>query len=221
MGKIILLITLFFNIAFATNIFKISEYKLLPDTIDLLKIGVDLHNVCKNNLPTLQSCENSGWEKLRSPLSNDIEIDNVKTDTIDGFIQTKYFEITQNGKKLIDFSTKFVPTEEEIINQFSWGNNWVVEYADHIIVNGIDLNHKFGYSKSYGFSFYKGKPIYFYEKNGFLGINLDSIAILTNYKEALHYLCCEPSVFNPKINDCQICIYTKKDHFWYLIVFQK
>ena len=59
------------------------------------------------------------------------------------------------------------------------------------------MNALYGCSKSYEFHLLEGKPLFFYERAGQLGLNLDGIETAFPYQNISHYGCCSAGAYNP------------------------
>lgn len=214
----IFLVFSLFSAAYGINNYTIQEFKLTPDSIQLDKIGIDLLSKLSTELPKSEPCPNEGWRSLRQPLSSQIKITKTKTNTIDFKTIEDFYNISESGKHLLSFKTRYEPTGSAILSQFSWSNNWVIEYRDHVILNGVDLNGQYNYSTSFCFNFFKNKPAYFFEKSGKSYLLIDSTIIPLKFKNIIHYYCCEPAIFNPKFDDCRITFYARKNGYWYCVL---
>lgn len=80
----------------------------------------------------------------------------------------------------------------------TYGVHWAVEVLDSISIDGQAVNQLYHYQKSYEFSLLTGIPIYFFEKNGKLGLNFNGQEVLLDGQSTPHYNCCSGSVLNPR-----------------------
>jgi hypothetical protein len=219
--KQILGILIAFVVAHAGNI-KISEFKLISDSIDLPKVGINLNRNYHIEIPK-NPCSR---QTLRvtpglSALDTNLKVLDIKTERLGTTNGIAYYEVYIKSVKIFEFKTEFIWGSDIIHSKYLWGNNWEIEYDDHIVVNAEELNKLYNYQKSYCFRIYNNKPIYLFEKSNRLGIKLGDNEYITKYNTALHYLCCEPAMFNPIFDGCHINIYAKRDGFWYYVTIEE
>lgn len=106
------------------------------------------------------------------------------------------------------------------------GNHWFLEIASNsgyncgkgdIFKDGqslVDLN---GYFQAFGFQFMHGKPFYFYEKNGKVGVNYNGHEIPLGYDSVPHYNCCSGSAFNPQVYENMVVFFPLRDETQYYV----
>ncbi len=96
--------------------------------------------------------------------------------------------------------------------------NWVLEYDENVIVNGINIGKEKGYSKVFNYSYINGKPFYFYEKDSVVYCSYNDKTLPFCYKNVLHYWCCEPFRLNPTSYKNMLWFYAQKeDDNWYFV----
>ena len=99
---------------------------------------------------------------------------------------------------------------------WSIGNHWFLEIAStsgyncgkgDIFKDGQSLAELNGYFQAFGFQFMHGKPFYFYEKNGEIGVNYNGYEIPLGYDSVPHYNCCSGSAYNPQVYENMVAFF--------------
>jgi hypothetical protein len=97
------------------------------------------------------------------------------------------------------------------------GTNWVLEYADTSVVNGVNQNLKLGCDAVFHYRFIHGLPFYFFAKSGKVGMSFAGTVLSQKYDEVVHGKCCEPAAFNPFANDDMMSFYARRNGWWYYV----
>lgn len=124
-------------------------------------------------------------------------------DDFHGFL----ISIQQDGEEI--FATKTpVLANNSFVGLWAYENHWFIEVirlADsfrsltrgEIYEDGQSLNDLYGYTESFGFQLMRGKPFYFFERDGQIGIVYDGQEFPLGYYRVLHNGCCSSGVLNP------------------------
>ena len=86
-----------------------------------------------------------------------------------------------------------------------------------IFQDGQSLNEQYGYTESYSFQLMHGKPFYFFERDGRVGIVYDGQEILLGYDRVLHYGCCSAGVLNPLKYENMVGFFAVRGDKWYYV----
>jgi hypothetical protein len=92
-----------------------------------------------------------------------------------------------------------------------------VEILGHLVKNGVLLNEQYSYDEIFSFQFLKGKPFYFFEKGGQIGISYDEQVTMLGFEEILHYGCCSAGLLNPRRAQSMVSFFAQKDNIWYYV----
>lgn len=94
-----------------------------------------------------------------------------------------------------------------------------VECQPHglIIQNGEILNERFGYEEAFDFQWLNGKPFYFFQKAGQIGIRYHDQEIWLEYDEIPHYKCCSAGELNPLHATAMIAFFARRGEQWYYV----
>lgn len=107
--------------------------------------------------------------------------------------------------------------QKPLVGLWTYDNHWALEITDHIIIDGQSINDSYGYKSSFDFHVLGSKPLYFYEKEGKIGLNFDGQEINMNGYIVPHGNCCSESLLNPRQNGNVLIFFMNKDSQWYYI----
>ncbi len=88
---------------------------------------------------------------------------------------------------------------------------------DRLIVDGQDINSAKGYEQSFQFALLDGRPFYFYQKGGKIGVSFDGQEMAQNYDEIPHYQCCTPALLNPGKSMNMVWFFARRGNNWYYV----
>jgi hypothetical protein len=123
-----------------------------------------------------------------------------------------------------------VSTYEFFDGPWTYGNHWALvlldakpgtahgpaEY-DRLILDGQDINSAKGYEQSFQFALLDGRPFYFYQKSGKIGISFDGQEFAKDYDEIPHYQCCIPALLNPGKSLNMVWFFARRGNDWYYV----
>jgi hypothetical protein len=137
--------------------------------------------------------------------------------------------VSRNGKVIytIRLETSAADATPNLWGLWAYDNHWVLEVAHvtekevfsnimyhdvfgEIIQDGISLNKLHGYQETLGFQLMKGKPFYFFKKQGWFGASYDNREIPLGYAQILHYGCCSASALNPKSAENMVAFFARR-----------
>jgi hypothetical protein len=118
-----------------------------------------------------------------------------------------------------------------------WSSNqdWILEYAyisqifnevensasfdfiGHLVKNGVSLNEQYSYEEAFGFQWMQGKPFYFFEKNGQIGVSFDENETMLGFEKVEHYGCCSAGFLNPTPSQNMLSFFAQKDNTWFYV----
>ncbi len=105
--------------------------------------------------------------------------------------------VFRGGQAIYKTSTPVPAAVSGYIGFWTYGSHWALEVIDQITIDGQPVNHQFGYDKSFEFHLLNQKPLFFFEKGGKLGLNMDGKEIPLPWPSIPHYGCCSASALNP------------------------
>ncbi|MCX8024988.1 MAG: hypothetical protein N3A60_07275, partial [Thermanaerothrix sp.] len=86
-----------------------------------------------------------------------------------------------------------------------------------IIQNSEVLNERYGYEEAFGFQWLNGKPFYFFQKAGKIGIHYHDQEIPLGYDEIPHYGCCSAAELNPLHANRMVAFFARRSGQWYYV----
>ena len=96
-------------------------------------------------------------------------------------------------------------------------NETPLEPSGEIFLDGMSLNDSNGYDQTFGFQLVKGKPFYFFQQNGKIGISFDGEQSRLDYDQILHYQCCSAAELNPRIAPNMVSFFAQRLGKWYYV----
>lgn len=142
-----------------------------------------------------------------------------RTTNLDGSVYLKEAVQVMKGDQVI-YTTQ--PSDASPIDPlrglWTYGDyHWVLEYArvdnaagpdnsissnvtGQIVLDGELLNETRGYQEAFGFQLLNGKPFYFFQRDGQIGVAFgDDEETLLGYEQIPHYQCCSGAEENPRL----------------------
>ncbi|MBI4732016.1 MAG: hypothetical protein HY781_07815 [Chloroflexi bacterium] len=105
--------------------------------------------------------------------------------------------------------------ETAYVTQRTEGNTIYSDVIGHITVDGELLNVQYGYEEAFGFQTIRGKPFYFFKRDGKISANYDGVEIPLDYDEVPHYNCCGYATLNPSMFQNMVAFFVRKGETWY------
>lgn len=137
--------------------------------------------------------------------------------------------ITQNGNEIFEMQAPVSPIPA-FRGLWAVENHWIAEVAvtlddssfrsftkGDIFMDGISLNETHGYTESFGFQLLHGKPFYFFEKFGRVGVSYDGRDISLGYDFVPHHRCCSAGELNPKMYENMVGFFAVRGDKWYYV----
>lgn len=124
------------------------------------------------------------------------------------------YTVTRGGKPVWTWTDTKQRANHPVRQLTAWGDRWVVEVDNMIIVDGQNLNEQHGYEESFGWRLVGDKPLYFFKQGGKVRISYNGQVLPAAYDEVLHHLCCEPARYNMGGSDTVVSFYARKGRAW-------
>ena len=86
-----------------------------------------------------------------------------------------------------------------------------------LIVDGRDLTAGGGYQQAFQFSVLDGRPFYFYQQGGRIGLSFDGRQFARDYDEVPHYSCCSEALLNPGHSMKMAWFFARRGRDWYYV----
>ncbi|HWI51464.1 MAG TPA: hypothetical protein VNT01_04905 [Symbiobacteriaceae bacterium] len=127
------------------------------------------------------------------------------------------FVVLQNGKEVYRGVAGPIIADLPLRHLAAWNSTWVVEIKGDVILGGKSQKQALGYEELFDWRLVAGSPFYFFRKDGKVGINYGGKDQGARYDEVVHYMCCEPAMFNPAGNEQMVWFYARKGEMWYYV----
>jgi len=125
--------------------------------------------------------------------------------------------VLKDGKEVFRCKAESDPVSHTIKRFLEVDGSWVLEYENHVVIDGTDLGRKNGYDAVFGYRTVAGKPFYFFERNGRTRMAYRGRPLPYVYDEVVHYKCCEPATFNPGSSKNMVWFHARKAGYWYYV----
>ncbi|HET6463905.1 MAG TPA: hypothetical protein VFH33_08910, partial [Candidatus Krumholzibacteria bacterium] len=154
---------------------------------------------------------------VMSPLNHDIDT----TFTIQG--EAYRVGISEAGRRgtRIEVLCEGRPRFESVVEQKStitygaWnsdGDHWVIEYPDHVILDGWDLNERHNFQRTFFCQVVAGKPFYFAEVYDKIHLNWGSWISPGAYDEVI-----DNGAFGPVAYESMVTFYARRGNRWFYV----
>jgi hypothetical protein len=163
-----------------------------------------------------------GHFSMRTALGVDtlIATENYSPDGASGWVA-----VTRSGQEIYRVGTGNASPVTSLRGLWSYGGHWVLEtaYASHDSINGSlsrdgeSLNAPRGYEEAFDFQLLRGKPYYFFKKDGKNGFSYDGRDVAAGYDEIPHYGCCSNSEVNPRKAQNLVAFFARRGAIWYYV----
>lgn len=108
---------------------------------------------------------------------------------------------------------------------WTYDGHWAMEilYAapeiriGQVFIDGNMVNQEKGYDEAFGFQSLSGKPFYFFQRDGEIGISYDGKEANLGYGSIPHYRCCSESVLNPTPAENMVAFFAQRGDDWYYV----
>jgi hypothetical protein len=96
-------------------------------------------------------------------------------------------------------------------------NIYTLTATGQIVEDGVLLNARDGYQAAFGLQLLRGKPFYFYQQAGQIGMAYDGHNTLLGYDAIPHYGCCSGAELNPRQRENMVAFFAQKGAVWYYV----
>ncbi len=125
-------------------------------------------------------------------------------------------EVLRNGAAIYTLAIPpFTPGGGPVRGLTAWGDHWVLEADNVVVLDGEILNTKLGYDEIFNWQLLGGKPFYFFRQGRQVGLSYDSQVLPDRYDDVLHgFLCCDPAVYNIWSSSAGVWFYGLREGVW-------
>lgn len=146
-------------------------------------------------------------------------------------ISRKRYQIRSAEKPIYTVDILDYPFDFSIQQFYTYEQHWVLEYMEAkffqkflmdyygtVVVDGINLNKKFGQQEVFNYIYLRGKPFYFFRSpSGFIKLFYGGQVLPHIYDDVIHYACCSQAALNPKGNEHMISFFAYKGGSLYYV----
>jgi hypothetical protein len=97
------------------------------------------------------------------------------------------------------------------------GNEWVLQYADTVVVNGSSLNRQLHCNAVFGYHVIHGAPFYLFAGDGKVRMRFGTSVLPYTYDDVQRGGECGESYFGPMGNDNMVWFYARRNGWWYYV----
>jgi len=128
------------------------------------------------------------------------------------------FHVTRNGEIVYTVTPTGPFVEPPVKALWAWEWHWVLEAEGRVIIDGMILNQQLGFDEIFGWRLIAGQPFFFFKRDGKIGLYYGGqIVEPYRYDEVVHYMCCEPAIFNIGGNETMVWFYALRDGVWHYV----
>lgn len=129
---------------------------------------------------------------------------------------TAHFAVRKNGKELYRFQV-CEPAREPILGFSAWGDKWILQTFNHLVVDGEDVNEKIGSDEVFNGRAFAGGLFYFAKaKDRRYRAYRNGIPFGKAYEFLAHDYCCGTAVMNVRDGESLIWFFGIRRGTWYL-----
>jgi len=136
--------------------------------------------------------------------------------------QAQTARLLEDGQVIFTAPAGFPSPAVPLQGLWTYDDHWALEllmatqdeWKGEVFVDGQLLNDQLGYDEAFGFQLLDGKPFYFYQKGGTIGVNFDGTSTDLGYTRVIHYECCSGSVLNPVKAHAMVAFFAEEAGGW-------
>jgi hypothetical protein len=128
------------------------------------------------------------------------------------------FLVQRNGATIYTVTPSGPYVEPPVHSLWSWDGHWVLESEGDVIIDGQSLKQQLGAQEVFGWRLIAGQPFYFFKQADQIAMSYAGQVVEPyRYSEVVHYMCCEPAMFNVGGNTTMVWFYALRDGTWYYV----
>lgn len=150
-----------------------------------------------------------------------------------GTFQKVRVQVLKGSQEIFTTDAGDVSPINNLRGLWTYSDHWVIEVAHvtlvpvsnetplepsgEILLDGKSLNDGNGNDQTFGFQLMRGKPFYFFQQNGKIGISFDGEPNSLDYDQISHYQCCSAAELNPRIAPNMVSFFAQRQGKWYYV----
>jgi len=126
------------------------------------------------------------------------------------------YAINLDNKTIYSFSAvyKYI---DPLRYLFVLDTSWVLEYGDRIVINGTDINDRYGYDECFTCRPLHNRLFYFFKKNGKYYLKYGTSILPCEYDRVFYGGCCEDGGLDPMSNQHMVWFFASRNGYWYYV----
>jgi hypothetical protein len=129
--------------------------------------------------------------------------------------------VRRNDEVVFESEVGYPISCQPVVSFFGWthGNalHWTLEYWRHVVVDGVDLGARDGFSETFFYRFVRQKPFYFGKSDGGVRPYWNGHAVRVAYDEIAYAPLCGQDSFDPVTYEGMVCFYARRGPKWYYV----
>jgi hypothetical protein len=145
-----------------------------------------------------------------------------------GTSQYGMVQVTRAGQVIYSVSLGQPSPISKLRGLWAHEGHWYLEVADaqgigQVIEDGVSLSERGGYEETFGFQLLDGRPFYFAQRGGQIGVVYDGQEVLSaqtvpaGYHYIPHYGCCSATEMNPIQAENVVAFFARREGLWYYV----
>jgi len=127
-------------------------------------------------------------------------------------------DVCQGDTVIYSVNARHVASQTPAITFYAWDDrgtaHWILEYHDHVVVDGKDLNEYHNYQRSFFYRIVGGKPFYFAEVYDKVRVCWGVKIADQNYDEVIYAPDSFSSEWNPRHYESVVAFYARRGRQW-------
>jgi hypothetical protein len=133
--------------------------------------------------------------------------------------------LRRDGQEIYRIDTGQLSPLNSLRGLWVYEGHWMLETADfggdtfsgRLTRDCEILKDGSGPLEAFDFQLMRGRPFYFFQKNGKLGFSYDGTEVIAGYDEIPHYGCCSASALNPRDFENMVSFFARRGATWYYV----
>lgn len=133
---------------------------------------------------------------------------------------TAVVRVLKNGAPLFEAAAKHPGSELPVVTFYYWSGrdaHWVLEYWNHVVVDGVELNDRHNFQTSFFYRIVLGKPFYFAKVYDKVRVCWGNVISEQNYDEVF-YAPHASWQLSPRHYENVVAFYARRDKEWYYVL---
>ena len=99
----------------------------------------------------------------------------------------------------------------------SYNGHWILGVQNRYYIDGKSVNTKLGYDEIFYWHLLRGRPFFYFMKDGHYGLSYDGQELPYKYDAIAHHMCCDPGMYNARYNGNMVWFHALRDGITYYV----